>query len=148
MNASNRIRTALRAGLGLAAIVLAGCSNLTVMQYGETVSVDLRGSEEAPPVATGAWGYGVISVNSDHTVKGSITVAGLSPAAAHIHVGGRGTNGPVIVGLVNMGDNVWAVPAGAAISTDQFLAFKAGNLYINVHTAAHKGGEIRGQLQP
>ena len=30
----------------------------------------------------------------------------------------------------------------------QYEAFKAGNLYVNVHSAANKGGEIRGQLKP
>jgi hypothetical protein len=30
----------------------------------------------------------------------------------------------------------------------QYKAFKAGDLYVNVHSAQHQGGEIRGQLKP
>jgi hypothetical protein len=49
---------------------------------------------------------------------------------------------------VKSGESVWSVPAGARLTDAQYDAFKAGNLYVNVHTAAHKGGEIRGQLNP
>jgi len=148
MNAPHRIRTAFCVGLGSAAILLAGCSTMTSSQSGNTVGVALSGSEEVPPVATAAWGYGIVTIGSDLSVTGKITVAGLAPVAAHIHLGKRGANGPVIVGLANMGDNVWAVPAGAALTLDQFLAFKSGDLYVNFHTPANKGGEVRAQLQP
>jgi hypothetical protein len=40
------------------------------------------------------------------------------------------------------------IPAGAKFNDDQYKAFLAGNTYLNFHTPAHKGGEIRGQLQP
>jgi len=39
-------------------------------------------------------------------------------------------------------------PAGAKLTDDQYKAFKAGNLYVNVHSDANKSGEIRGQLKP
>jgi len=41
-----------------------------------------------------------------------------------------------------------AMPAGAKLTEAQFAAFKAGNLYVNIHSDANKGGEIRGQLTP
>ena len=40
------------------------------------------------------------------------------------------------------------VPAGAKLNDAQIKAFKEGGLYVNVHTAANKGGEVRGQLNP
>ena len=65
---------------------------------------------------------------------------------AHIHEGAAGANGPVIVPLTKDGDT-YKVPAGAKLTSAQLASFKAGNLYVNVHSAANPGGEIRGQLK-
>ena len=59
----------------------------------------------------------------------------------------KGANGPVIVPLTKSGDT-YAAPAGAKLNDAQMAAFKAGNLYVNVHSEANKGGEVRGQLNP
>ena len=111
------------------------------------VSVKLSGTEEVPPVNVGGSGSGTIRVNADGTVSGSVTTTGVQGTMAHIHQGAKGANGPVIVPLTKSGDT-YTVPAGAKLNDAQMQAFKAGNLYVNVHTAAHKGGEIRGQLNP
>ena len=50
--------------------------------------------------------------------------------------------------LEKKSDNEFAVPAHAKLSDAQYKALKAGNLYVNVHSEAHKDGEIRGQLKP
>jgi hypothetical protein len=67
---------------------------------------------------------------------------------AHIHNGAAGKIGPVIIPLTKSGADTWSVPAGAKLTDAQNAAFKAGDLYVNVHSAEHKGGEIRGQLKP
>ena len=82
------------------------------------------------------------------TVSGGITTAGIAATAAHIHLGKAGTNGMVVIGLVKNGDNAWSVPPGAKLTDEQYKAYLAGELYVNVHSAANKGGEIRGQLMP
>lgn len=145
MNASIRIRKVVGAGLSVAALVLAGCAG---MSSDHRVNVTLRGGEEVPAVATSAGGGGTITIAADKSVSGSVTTTGLNGVAAHIHTGARGENGPVSVGLVKTGENVWSVPGGSKLTDAQYDAFKAGKLYVNVHTAAHKGGEIRGQLNP
>jgi hypothetical protein len=112
------------------------------------VQVKLGGDQEVPPVQTSASGSGTITVNDDKTVSGSVTTTGLKGTMAHIHEAPAGKNGGVAVPLEKKGDNEWAVPAGAKLTDDQYKAFKAGNLYVNVHSDANKGGEIRGQLKP
>lgn len=114
----------------------------------EEIRITLSGNTEVPPVATMASGSGSIIVNTDMTVSGSITTTGVVATGAHIHVGKAGMNGPIAIGLVKSGDNAWAVPAGAKLDADQFQAYKEGGLYVNVHSAMHKGGEIRSQLIP
>jgi hypothetical protein len=145
MNTSHRIGKSAAAGLAIAMLLLAGCAG---MSSDSKVNVMLSGSDEVPPVATSASASGTIVIAADKSVSGSITTAGLNGVAAHIHQGARGQNGPVSVGLVKTADNVWSVPAGARLTDAQYDAFKAGNLYVNVHTPANKGGEIRAQLNP
>jgi len=82
----------------------------------------------------------------DRSVSGSITTSGISGSAAHIHLAPAGQNGPVIVSLMRTADNMWSVPPGLRLTDAQYDAFKQGNLYINVHSAANPSGEIRGQM--
>ena len=128
--------------LGTAAILMSGWA------FAANVDVKLSGDQEVPPVKTSATGNGTITVNDDKTVSGSMTTAGVNGVAAHIHNGAPGKNGPVAVPLTKDGDNKWTVGPGAKLTDAQFADFKAGNLYVNVHSAAHKDGEIRGQLKP
>jgi hypothetical protein len=112
------------------------------------VKVSLSGDQEVPPVKTEASGSGTITVNADKTVSGSIMTKGITATAAHIHDGAMGKNGGVAVPLAKDGDGKWSVPAGAKLSDAQYSAFTSGGLYVNVHSAAHPDGEIRGQLKP
>jgi len=145
MNVFNRMRHLCGAGLGAAAMVLAGCAGMTGTNH---VNVSLSGANEVPPVNTAATGSGSFTVNEDHSVSGSVTISGLAAVAAHIHTGAPGKNGPVAVGLTKSSDTVWVVPAGAKFNDAQYQAFLAGETYVNFHTPAHKGGEIRAQLHP
>jgi hypothetical protein len=112
------------------------------------VKVKLVGAEETPPVTSSATGSGTITIGTDKSVSGSVKTTGIEGIAAHIHSGATGQSGPPIITLTKGADGTWSVPAGAKLTDEQFEAFKAGNLYVNVHSADHKGGEIRGQLKP
>jgi hypothetical protein len=115
---------------------------------GEEVRVKLLGDQEVPPVTTQASGSGTIVVDADKSVSGGVTTTGVQGTAAHIHVGKPGTNGPVAVPLTKKGDTGWSVAPGAKLTDAQYQSYKAGDLYVNVHSAAHPDGEIRGQLKP
>jgi hypothetical protein len=112
------------------------------------VAVSLSGDQEVPAVTTQAKGTGTITVGEDKTVKGSIKTTGVLGVAAHIHEAPTGKNGPPIITLEKKSDSEWAVPAGSKLTDAQYESFKAGNLYVNVHSAEHKPGEIRAQLKP
>lgn len=114
------------------------------MQRIATISLD--GSHEVPPVNTTATAMGTITVAADKSVRGSITTTGIDARSAHIHEGAPGTNGPVIIPLEKTADNTWSVPAGAMLTDAQYASYMAGNLYVNVHSAAYPNGEIRAQL--
>ena len=111
------------------------------------VPVSLTGEQEVPPVKTSATGSGMFAIAADNTIAGSISTKGVAGTAAHIHQGEAGKNGAVIIPLTKSGDT-YSVPAGTKLSAAQMDGFKAGNLYVNVHSDANKGGEIRAQLKP
>ena len=138
-------RGVLWAILWTTATAFVGCATIGA---DKSIKVTLSGSQEVPPVTTSASGSGTITIGEDKSVSGSVTTTGVAVTAAHIHLGAAGKNGPVIIPLTKTSDNVWSVPAGAKLTDAQYDSYKAGDLYINVHSAANKGGEIRGQLKP
>ena len=112
------------------------------------VNVTLSGAEETPPVQTSASGSGKFTIGDDKSVSGSVKTMGVEGTAAHIHVGAAGSSGPPIITLTKGNDGNWSVPAGSKLTDEQYANYKDGKLYVNVHSAANKGGEIRGQLKP
>jgi hypothetical protein len=108
----------------------------------------LTGDQEVPPNTSTSVGTGSITVAADGSVSGSVSAPGMAGTAAHIHVGAAGVNGPVIVPLTGSAGDTWTVPPGTRLTAEQLEAYKAGNLYVNIHTAEHKGGELRAQIKP
>ncbi len=125
-------------------------ATLLAAALGTALAADLKltGDQEVPANTSTAVGTGTITVAADGAVSGSVSAPGLAGTAAHIHVAAAGANGPVIIPLTGGPGNTWTVPAGAKLTAEQLDAYKAGNLYVNIHSAEHKGGEIRAQLKP
>ena len=123
--------------------VIAACASMAAMS--ETVA--LSGSNEVPPVTTSAKGTADVTIGADRSVKATVTVTGMTATASHIHMAAAGANGPVIVPFAKTGDNAFSAAADAKLTEEQYTAYKAGNLYVNVHSAKNPGGEIRGQLK-
>ncbi len=139
----NLIRLFRSAVFLTASVALAG-----IAAHAADVAVKLTGDQEVPPVTSAATGLGTIVIKNDKTVSGSIKTTGIEGTVAHIHLAEPGKNGPPIITLTKAADNTWSVPEGAKLTDDQYKSFKDGNLYVNVHSAEHKGGEIRTQLKP
>ena len=136
-----RIRKSMFAAAIVSIVTFGG-----VAAFGADVKLKLSGANEVPPVTTSASGEGTITIADNGAVSGSVTTKGVQATAAHIHMGAAGKNGPVIVPFTKEGDTFKA-PAGAKLDADQLKAFKAGDLYFNVHSAANPGGELRAQLK-
>ena len=111
----------------------------------------LSGAEEVPAVDSPGSAQADITVNlMTGAVSGSVVVNGITPTAAHIHDAYAGTTGGVLIGLDQdpMDAGMFTVPAGAVLDAFGVERLLAAGLYVNVHTAANPGGEIRGQLLP
>jgi Cu/Zn superoxide dismutase len=111
---------------------------------------DLCGKQEVPAVAGNGLGAGYATIDPDKEIGYFAVVAsGLTSnaAAAHIHKGAKGANGGV---FINFGANVNSSNAytGAFLwpTTTAADSLRDGLMYMNVHTTANSGGEIRGQL--
>jgi hypothetical protein len=104
----------------------------------------------APAAGIASQGKGMATASLDTATKvltWTVDYSGLSgPAtAAHIHgPADPGANAGVVVPFTG---NLASPIKGSATLTDaQMAQLEAGKWYINVHTDANKGGEIRGQL--
>ncbi len=110
-------------------------------------SAEMNGMQENPPVIVPAFGLATFSLSKNLSELSVYTVLnGLSGAVtgAHLHAGMPGMNGGVVSDLsTGVSGNVISI----TVDPTTILAdLMSGNLYINVHTAANPGGEIRGQL--
>lgn len=140
----NKILRKSRFTLAIVALI---ASTLAGMATAGEIKVKLSGDQEVPPVQTSASGSGTIIVEDDKSVKGKITTSDIKATGAHIHEGATGKTGSDIITLKKTGENEWSVPPDTKLTDAQYDAFKAGGLYINVHSDANKSGEIRGQVK-
>ena len=129
-------------------LVAAACAHHGHQRMRHDARQSLSGANEVPPNTSTATGIGSIRISGDGSVTGNITVSGMTATAAHIHEAPPGKNGPVIVPFAKTADNTFAPTAGPKLTDAQYASYFAGNLYINVHSAAYPGGEIRAQLSP
>ena len=131
----------------LFAATLLWAATVAVGEAGQQ-TLQLTGAMETPPVTTKASGVATLLVDDTGVVSGGIKTSNIEGTAAHIHLGAAGASGPPVITLERAGKDQWMVPQGAKLSVQQYADFKKGNLYVNVHSAANKGGEVRGQLNP
>ncbi|MCB8932251.1 MAG: CHRD domain-containing protein [Fimbriimonadaceae bacterium] len=155
-----------KAVVGFAFLGFAAMSHAVVWGFSAPI---IDGTQEVPPSGSQAYGSASFTID-DQTwlVTGSMTTTGLpyrlptgapNVTAAHIHAPGpAGTNGPVVFNLITnaIGGTPLDLPGGITLyawsgtlggNQAQILSdLIAGNGYINVHSVAFPGGEIRGQI--
>lgn len=143
----------------LAAVPAAAQDDDEVEEIEAEFKVMLEGGQEVPPVETGAFGFAEVElkvVDGFATLKFELEVCNIENAfAAHIHGPAMpGVNAGVILGLFAGGpvtvEDCEMIASGEvsgdAVSPALVESLLAGLTYVNVHTTAHPGGEIRGQL--
>src|ERR671919_2686395 len=135
-------------------------------QQQQDYDANLTGSSEVPPVTTNATGLAELELNDDgDEMSFDIQVEDIEGATqAHIHQGSEGENGDPVVWLFNSteptdeedgtlesGDFTaedFVGPLQGQNMTDLVELMDDGQAYVNVHTEANPGGEIRGTLVP
>jgi hypothetical protein len=133
----------------LAALACAGAMAFATPSMAAMVNMkaDLKASNEVP--AVDSKGTGSVTATYDTASKklswkGSTKGLSGPATAAHFHAGEAGKNGAVVIPITGADKDSFE---GSATLTDaQAADMQAGKWYVNVHTAANKGGEIRGQL--
>ena len=124
-----------------------------------TYAAVLTGAREAPSVVTTASGSATFRITGAAAVY-VVSASGFTTTltVGHVHLGGSGVVGPVLVpftitaqaGAVATGSIDLSAPVtfnNITISGDSLRRlFETGQAYVNLHTAAFPGGEIRGQI--
>jgi CHRD domain-containing protein len=131
------------------------------------ISAPIHGDEEVPAVATAGRGVAKFWLNDDGSVSFKLIVANIENVTqSHIHLAPAGTNGPIVVflfGLVPAGVTEQGVLSEGTFTQANLIprpaigfggtmaelieAIETGGAYVNVHTVAHPGGEMRGQTR-
>lgn len=113
----------------------------------------LSGTQEVPPVVTTASGVArvILSPGLD-TLIFDIMADGLSGpiSGAHFHSGDPGVAGPIEISLNTSisGNKISGMVTGSTLTNNILSLLLEGGLYLNIHTTANPGGEIRGQVWP
>lgn len=139
--------------------VLQGCASSGLSA--PEIRLALSGSREIPPNTSTAAGTASFWVHTDRTLNGVVETSGMEGSAANLYLGGAGEIGPLVLELVRTSSDgpvamenapvsgaSWSIPRSARFSDEEYSAYLAGQIYLNVHSARYPEGEIRGQLRP
>lgn len=137
----------VRSGLTALACAAALAAAAPAMAATVNLKADLKAASEVPP--TDSKGSGSVTATFDTSSKqlswkGSVSGLSGPATAAHFHAGEAGKNGGVVIPIA--GADKGSFEGSATLTDAQATDLMDGKWYVNVHTAANKGGEIRGQV--
>jgi len=120
------------------------------------LAAQLEGSQEVPPTNSNAAGFGLFTLNATaDSLRYQVGVMNLSGpiTGAHFHNAAPGVNGGVVRDIQNdfsgdFANGVWTNTEAQALTPELAVELLAGKIYVNLHTAANPGGEVRGQVLP
>jgi hypothetical protein len=135
--------------LGVIAVSLGlGVNGIARASDTETLGAKLSGSNEVP--ANASPGTGELDASLDKktgVLTWTLTYSGLTGAvkAGHFHgPAAAGANAGVALGFTGSVEN--PIKGSATLTDAQVADLMAGKWYVNLHTAANPGGELRGQV--
>jgi hypothetical protein len=116
-----------------------------LLRPGETLyTALLDGASEVPAVETRATaGFAAILNAPRSELRYEGVVAGLTPTVGHIHAGPVGVSGPVALPLTL---TLAGISGTQTVGAADLAALDAAGYYVNLHSALHPTGEVRGQL--
>ena len=137
--------------IGLVAATACKKSDSTSSTPAPPIIGNLDGTQQVPMVTSTA--RGTITGTFDkvsNRLKYSVSFTSLMPMGAHFHIGAPGVNGPIIIELPknNAAKDGYVSPIeGENTFTDvQTAALLNNGVYVNLHTMAYPGGEIRANI--
>jgi hypothetical protein len=109
----------------------------------------MSGAQEVPPNPSTAQGEFCVRLTAAGALdyRGTTSPFTTNRTAQHFHAAPRGQNGGVVITVNNPVNNVYT-GVTRALSNVEVGQVRAEGWYVNVHTAAFPGGEIRGQVVP
>lgn len=118
------------------------------------MQASLSGAGEVPPTSGSGNGLGEFALIGNQ-LNFNITYRNLSGVASAAHIHGPapiGSNAPVLISLIPFNGGAFGtngtLSGSVTLTPTEFDEVVSGLTYVNVHTALHPGGEIRGQLVP
>ena len=140
---------ALALSASAALFLISSTSSAAIVKYKATIN----GAQQVPPVESASTGTADLSFDdANNTLRGTIEfqlAEGTNVTNQHIHQAKCGESGSILKPLTEPGLNgVIAIEPPFELDAAGVAALQAGELYINLHTEAHAGGEIRGQIYP
>ncbi|HSV83444.1 MAG TPA: CHRD domain-containing protein [Ramlibacter sp.] len=145
---THRRLATLAAWAALAGISLTGCTALRTGAGPERYEATLQGAQEVPPVPGAGSGRAELQLEPHgYLLRWRVTYAALSGpvTAAHLHgPSGPGQNAPPVIPF-DPGPS--PISGQARLTPEQATQLQSGQWYVNLHTAAHPQGEVRGQVR-